>query len=366
LFIAGVWTLALYGASARPDAVAVFCSGFALLRTVRRNSKDGIGIDAVSGVLFALAAWVKPNVIGIAPGVFLAALLPHASLRGASFLSRLRTVAPGLVAALCTSLCIGGILALASRSLWLTHLLASTGQPPNFELWVDQLRSRLPFFGLPLALTAAVGVQQRERREVLIAVGALLSACFWCVLSLAKIGSATNYFLEPAVAALVLIAHTDKPARFLRYPLLFAAFIFIQSMWTDVASIRSSVEGIHAAYSRANLIANVRAVCGASPSELVIADEPGLELMMNGRIIATPFQSTHLARAGRFPVESWIADVTHTDVKCLLMQNDLLERSFSEANPVHDRFGDALRRALKARFTLVAARDGYWIYRASP
>jgi hypothetical protein len=87
--------------------------------------------------------------------------------------------------------------------------------------------------------------------------------------------------------------------------------------------------------------------------------------MMNGRIVATPFQSTHLARRGRFPLDAWLADVAHPSVACLVMQDGLLERPLDRVSVEHDRFGPDLRRALAARFHLVTLRGGYRIYRAS-
>src|SRR5580692_10859738 len=66
LFVGGVYTLTLYGASARPDALAVALATLALLRTVR--AKDAGPAEAA---LFTVAAWTKPNVIGLGLGVAL-------------------------------------------------------------------------------------------------------------------------------------------------------------------------------------------------------------------------------------------------------------------------------------------------------
>src|SRR5262249_37435496 len=78
LFVASTFTLALYGASARPDALAAALAGIALHRAAHRAPK----LDWMTGALFALAAWVKPNVVGAAPGAFVAAILFSAGSTG--------------------------------------------------------------------------------------------------------------------------------------------------------------------------------------------------------------------------------------------------------------------------------------------
>src|SRR6185295_15622009 len=67
LLAASIWVLMLYGASGRPDSVAVLFAGIALERSARKGD-----VDWIAGCLFALAAWTKPNVIGAAPGAMIA------------------------------------------------------------------------------------------------------------------------------------------------------------------------------------------------------------------------------------------------------------------------------------------------------
>jgi hypothetical protein len=111
-------------------------------------------------------------------------------------------------------------------------------------------------------------------------------------------------------------------------------------------------------------VRNARALCTAGADEIVMADEPGLELMLNGRIVTTPFQMTHLARRGKYPLGPWIYDTERPEVRCLLMEDDLLERPLPTISVEHDRFGPELRGALRARFAPVAERDGWRLYRA--
>ncbi len=366
-FVAGSWVLALYGGNARPDAVAVLASGLALERAARlgaaRASTTSPGqpsIDVVSGALFALAAWIKPNVLGAAPGAFLACLL----VVNGTWRARARSIVPGIAGVAVTSIAIGSVLHVVSKGAWIEHLLASTGQPPNGALWLEQVATRGPFFLLPLVVTLAIGLRARRDPGAAIATGALLTSLSWSLLSLAKIGSATNYFMEPCFAMLVVLSRADLPRIGSAPRLAVAALAFAQVTWNGVASVSGACRGVPKAFERAQALASVRTVCGASPNSVILADEPGLELALDGRIVSTPFQTTHLARRGRFPINLWLADIASPRVECLVMQDDLLERPASDDQLAHDRFSPEVRRALATRFEHVTTQAGYWIYRA--
>lgn len=357
-FVAGVWVLALFATAGRPDAFAVLLAGLALERSARGSSAGGEArIDVVAGALFALAAWVKPNVVGVAPGALAAAILAG----GAS--SAPRRVGPGILGAIGASAIVAGVLTIASGRAWIDHLLLSTGQPPSLSLWIDQAATRLPFFAVLFVSAGAAGLRARATDAgARVATYALGTSLAWCVLSLAKIGSASNYFLEPCVASLVVLSRADVPSLGERGRAAFAGAALVQAIWTGTASATSALRQIPLARERAAVIATVRATCGASPNDLVVADEPGLERMMNGRIVQTPFQSTHLARRGRFPNEAWIADLAKPEVRCLVMQDDLLERPLELRSVEHDRFGPELRAALAAEFQLASERGGFFVY----
>jgi energy-converting hydrogenase Eha subunit B len=347
LFAASTFVLALYGASARPDAAAVLVCGVALERAARKGD-----VDAIAGALFALAAWIKPNVVGVAPGAFVVAIV----------VAR-RATMRGIAGAIGVSAALAAVLTLLFGRVWIDHLLASTGQPPSLSHWSEQMASRAPFFGLPLAAAIAVGWRARRDPGAAIATGALVTSTLWAIVSLAKIGSASNYLMEPMVAAVVVVARADLPPLTARASLLGAVAIVAQTAYNGVASVRSALEHVPLDRERGRVVVEARTLCGARPSDVVIADEPGLELMADGRIVETPFQSTHLARRGRFPVDKWIDDVTRPEVGCLLMQDDLLERPCIDVDPEHDRFGPELRRALGRHFVLATERAGIRVYR---
>lgn len=344
LLAASIWVLTLYGASGRPDSVAVLLSAVALERSARKGD-----VDAIAGVLFALAAFVKPNVIGAAPGAIVVAYLATRRFRG-------------FLAAVMTSAVLFAVLHLASGGRFLAHLLLSTGQPPDASLFFEQLVHRVPFFVLPIGFAMVTGLSVRKDAGARIALGALVTSTAWSLLSLAKTGSATNYFLEPMLCAVVVLARADLPS-FARSGVVLPIACIVQALWTGVASVKSATKEIALSFQRSDAIAKMRATCGAGERDVILADEPGIERMLNGRIVATPFQTTHLVRRGLFDEKIWLADIARPEVKCLYMQDDLLERPLDRVSVAHDRFGPELRRALRERFERVASDEGFYAYR---
>jgi hypothetical protein len=94
----------------------------------------------------------------------------------------------------------------------------------------------------------------------------------------------------------------------------------------------------------------------------VIADETGLEMMLNGRMVQVPFVVSHLILSGRFPLERWQEDVRRPQVRCLAMQSDLLERPQGAVDVAQDLFTPAMRATLRDRFELVGDSGGIWLY----
>jgi hypothetical protein len=350
LFTAGVYTLTLYGAAARPDALAVTLAGTALVRSVRRGQ-----LDMLAAALFAFAAWTKPNVLGLAAGAFVVQLLLDRRAFG-------RAVASALFVTGALAL----VLQVTSNGAWLDHLLRATGQPASLSLWAEQVPSRMQFLGAPIAAALFVAWRAREAPAVKLAFGALAASVVWTLVSLAKIGSATNYWMEPMIGVCVVAAFAPfELPREGRLGWACAAGALLQSLWTGVATVKSSREAIDDSRVHAEFLQRVRTSCAPGVDEVILADEPGLELMLDGRVITTPFQMTHLARRGKYPLEPWVADVLRVESRCLLMEDDLLDRPIGQVSVEHDRFGPELRAVLRAKFVRIEEQGGWRLYKAS-
>jgi hypothetical protein len=344
LFVGGVYTLTLYAASARPDALAVALAAFALVRTVR--AKDAGPAEVA---LFTLAAWVKPNVIGLGLGV------------AARVLSTGRRRGTALVTALFVSAVVFGVVYRVSGGTLWRHLASATLQPLSVRQWIEQISSRAGFFAFPIAFALVSGVRGGQDDEgVRIATVALASSVAWTLLCLAKVGSATCYWMEPCIGALIVTAHAPPPSLSARERAALAIGLPLQALWVGVASVRSSVEAVLSSPPKARALTELRRE--RRGGSLWLSDDAGIELELDGRLVDTPFQTTQLVRRGRFPEALWIDDVTHPAIAGLVTETDLLERPLVEVDVGHDRYDPALRRALRDEFVLARRVAGFYVY----
>jgi hypothetical protein len=337
-----------FAATARPDAVAVCIAGVAFLRGVRRGT-----FGVLDGALFALAAWTKPNVFGMAGGALLVFVL-----------ARPRDAWRPIVGALVVSVGIAGVLSALTGRVWLDHLLRSTGQPFAVRLWRNQMEGRIPFFGLPLAYVAWSAWPRRAEIGVRLGIAGLATSVAWTLLSLGKIGAASVYWMEPCAAAAIVFSQVGPrfPAT-PRYVFPFAVGVAVQAFWTDVGSIESGLEELTLARRHADLLARARAACGVGPNAFVASDQPGPEVVLDGRIMTTPFQMTHLVRRGKFPAQLWVDALA--DVPCVVVEGDVLERPASDYDDVWDRIPVAVRLTM-ARGAREVDRAGEWRVYARP
>ena len=302
--VGGSWVLANFATIARPDALACAIAVVALVRSARRGA-----VGPAEAVLFALVPFVKPTVLGLPAGALLA-----------DELVRMKPHAFGVAAGAAVILGLG--LHLGSGGVLLAHVVGSNAQPMTFAAWMDHVPSRLPFF-LPLfALALHDGWADRRAPGAAIATGALVGALGWVLVALAKTGSASNYWMEPCVAAVVVVAcSAPGPFRVFQGGLLHGVAALVYALYVGVASIGASLEHLRDYRADAAFVATVRDRCGAGPSDLVAADEAGIELALDGRILATTYQTAWLVNAGRFPASTWTGDLASPRVRCFVVHS---------------------------------------------
>jgi hypothetical protein len=317
--VGGVFVLALFATSGRPDAVATAIASVSLTRAARRER-----VDALDGALLALAAWIKPNVLGIAAGLGL-----FAARRGA------RSVAALAAGALAVTVPIALTLQRVSGGTWWEHLTASLGQPLSLAVWWSQVGTRAMFLA-PVAWTTWVAAHDRTAgaRATLYA---WVASLIWALVSLAKAGSASNYWMEPAVAAVAVFANASPATPTATGRARFWMAAAVAGVWLAVASIGGVVESFEKEPRRAALLARARAECGAREGEAVVADNPGGELALNGRVIAPVFQMIFLVRSGRLPLATWLADVSRPEVACVLEEGGGAFHAVPEVGRVLDQ-----------------------------
>ncbi len=336
LFFASIFNLELFIVTTRPDAAAALFAAIALERTTRHGR-----VDALAGALFAMAAWTKPTFIGLAGGAI-----------GITLLLAPRLVWRALAGAFAVSAVLFTVLNYASDDQWFRHLLASTLQPFDRAHWTESIAHESCFFFAPAAYAIARALKRRDDPRIAVGLGALGVALAWGVVSVAKVGSATNYWIETSLGVLALAARLPPPAIF-EQPVL-AVLALVQALWSGVASMRSAPDWMASDRRVDALVASARTVCGASERDFVLSDEVGTELRLDGRLATTAYQMAFLAKAGRFPVEPWIEDIERPNVRCFVEHFRVMRRV------------PELTRALDAKFEPAASTDGWTVFRVRP
>jgi hypothetical protein len=309
LLAMGLHLVAREAGLAQCDIPAVALSTFGLLRANRKGR-----LDALSASLLVLAPLVKPNMLGGLAGAFLA----HIATRRQPAKD---FVSPFLAAAVVGGTVVG-IYHVWSGGEWLHHIVWATGQAFSVDRWVDEFPSRMLFLGAPHALVLALAIR---RRAGLLAVLPLAMSLCWCIATLGKYGSATHYWLEPTMAALVALgaapaSHPSVPASSsgVREPralgvlaLSFAALVLATSL-PELA--RKAAE--YRAWP--DVVADVRRACALEPGKVALANDARIEMELNGRVVIPAWETAHMIRAGTFPVDAWREDLASDAVGCLV------------------------------------------------
>jgi hypothetical protein len=319
VYFAGTYNLAIFATSARHDMLAVTLAGLALAQAMHRER-----VDVLSGALFALAAWVKPNVLGLAVGAFLVQPL----------------VAPGaMVGALSGAAVVSGICAAAlhyvSHGTWFDHLVSSTAQPLTLGNWLASVQKDLLWFGMPVAVAAGAGLATR-RPAARIALAALVTSTAWAIFLGAKTGRGSNYWLEPSVAAVAVLAAAPWP-RERRWALALAAAVALfQALWVGIASNRSVQDALERAEAHNLMVVAARTGCLARGG-LVLSNDTGDELDLDGRILTPSYQFSHLVLAGKAPASLLVEELEHPRARCYLEHSASEVRTVPEAAAALER-----------------------------
>jgi hypothetical protein len=308
-FAAGCFFLVRGATSGTADALATLVATVALLRITKRGSPSPSDM-----VLLALAPLLKPNVIGILVGVSLGLVLALSRNPG-----HRRRAALALGAAVLTvSIGVLGF-ELLSGGTWLHHLVLSSAQEWRFGRWVEQVGPRVVLLGAPHLVILALALRRGKASPY--ATLALLASTGWALVGMAKSGSATNYWLEPTAAALVVLATTrgvdfERPAA-----RVCAGFAALNVAISAPALLAMNEE----ARKTASALPRLREACSLAAGEMLFSHDVGIEVELTGRLTTPPFQASYLLRHGRFPLATWEADLALPRVRYFVARGSYFE-----------------------------------------
>jgi hypothetical protein len=333
-FVAGIWVLANFATVGRPDSLACAIAAVALERSIRKGR-----VDDLSVALFVLVPWVKPTLLGV----------PTFAILGGALADKQRAKRViGFAILLAGASAV--IAFVGSGGAIFAHVVRSNAQPFASEAWLGQVPSRLPFFAPLFVWAGWVGLRDRAAPGARIGLAALGGGIGWTLFALAKTGSSSNYWMEPCIAAVALIARASPaPFRFGHGPPTHALAALLAVVWADVASVSAALH--HAALERADamFVASVRRRCGVDEGSVIAADEAGIELVANGRLLTPTYQMVHLVRSGAYPSRPWISDLASS--RCFVEHTGQL------------RLVPELQRGLEESFFAGEEQAGFLLWR---
>jgi len=340
-----------YAACARPDAAALVLAALALTRALSRGR-----VDPLSAAIFVAAAILKPNVVGLGTGAILADVA-----------RRRARAAPAVATALGIAAAWAAFSHWLSDGAWLVHLdraLALKVDASVFWFNVSSYALR----AAPPVCAAAWAIRRAEPGDAKgIARGAIAASAALTLIAVGKVGAAANHWMELFTGSLVVVS---------RLPHGGADRARDASRWVHglgacaaIAAAVSAAEGLRVerdiVVREAAVIERTRATCLGVPGRFVVSDDPGVEFMLDGRLMIHGLEFTKLIREHRFPVDGWLRDLESDAIACVLVTNlsrDVLERPWSDERPA-DRFPAEVRRALAERFVLAEEQAEWRIYR---
>lgn len=334
---AGMFFLVRAGVGCNVDPIAVLLAAVAFANCLAARR-----VTPLAAVLFAGAVLLKPHVAGIGLGVALASI-PRRDL-GRRWL--------GLGVAVALAGALG--LYLVSGGAWPRHMLASSANPWSLARFVDYLVG----YGFALGLPHLVfGVALLIRGDRLAGAGVLGSTVLAAVL-MGKLGSATNYWLEPTAAlAVALAAHRGS----WKVGVWAGAMgLVLVAVALDLGALPKEARGW---VEDARTLERARRACTPGPGEVWSASDPMLEYALAGRVTRAPWQLSLLVRAGKLPVSMLASDLAEPRLTCFAMRGPGLE-SPPGRTPVEDGLYDhELWAPMREHFERVGDTGVLYIYR---
>ncbi len=313
LFVGSTYHFARWSACTKPDAIALLLTAIALERALSRRT-----LGFASGALFAMAAVLKPSVVGALLGVSVLSgvvVVARSLRRRRAMLGHARGLAAAGVVALVSL--IG--LDIGSGGLAITQLRSALALKFVWSHFVEMNVSRGPFLAAIVVVAVLAAWPSRGTIRGKLALSALAGSVATCAFGLGKLGSASNYLMEPSLVSVIVVAAFGlRLPRSLASRTVSLAAVFVSVAWVDVATARSLVDEVNDwGKERAELSA-ARATCPAKG--FVLSHDPGLELTLNGRIYTHALEVWAATLAGRFPERVWVHDVAHPDVECFVAE----------------------------------------------
>lgn len=318
----------------RPDALAALFSMVAVV--IVAGSGEGRAVWWAVPALVA-AIFTKQSALA-APAAVVVVLLSRRPRTGLLFAIALGGSVVGLAA----------IAQVATAGQFLFHTVVANANPFELgrvvSLWASFLR------GHALEAVVLVLLLFRAAWQRRVGIVSVYAAFAWlAALGVGKVGSDSNYFLEPVAAVALLVAHEFPPTLVPRCPrarasLGVALLLGVVVMGGTRAAWHLRVR---APLSGANQVFRGIATSVASVNGAVVSDDAGVVVRAGKQVFFQPFVMTQLAEAGLWDQTPFLEALGSGGVRLVIVQTE-------PAVVYESRYTPQMRAVLRERFTVVA------------
>jgi hypothetical protein len=221
---------------------------------------------------------------------------------------------------------------LGSSGQFLAHLRPALGFGFRAQNLPDMVAHIGPFMLGAFAMAFA-GILPARTRDARFALIALTTSCAFLVSGLLKLGSSSNYWLEPVFACAAIVAHFGIPERTLR-SLAAAGLLVFSVLWSAVATARNARDDLR----------NWK------------LDQPALQAIQQ-------FCRKRILLGGKAPahIDAWIQDAQLENVRCVVEE----DRENSQTSMISGMLPPQVEAIYRRRFPKRVRFGAFSVYTAA-
>jgi hypothetical protein len=326
-----------WAGNGKPDWIACLAVVLGFRRVLRKGEADPWVVT-----LFLFGFWMKPSFFGLAAGTL-----------SMDVLFRREAALQVVLAAFVLGLGSFGALYWFSGGALRTHMQAAMAFYFQFDTFVENMVHYTQFFGGTLVATLCFRRWDRF-------LAGVFASLFLSLVAFGKLGASHNYWIEPIFAALTWLTCPRHPSEAGRKETTCGAaepWRYRPRVWVGVTACMlslvcsstatfPSVKNLYALKDEgARAIAFAKQTCDLGPNEVAIAGEPGVEYVLNGRILSHQLEFVWQQGKATFPTELFLEDAKRKELRCVVY----LEPS-DPSEPGRGFLQSALAKHLNERF----------------
>jgi hypothetical protein len=299
-----------WAGNGKPDWIACLAVVLGFRRVLRKGEADSWVV-----LLFLFGFWMKPSFLGLAAGTL-----------AMDVLWRRKAALRVVLTAFTLGLGSFGALYWLSGGALRTHMQAAMAFYFQFDTFVENMLHYTQFFGGTIVATLCFRRWDRF-------LAGVFASLFLSLVAFGKLGASHNYWIEPIFAALIWLASPRQPLQISQQattckaaePWRYRSRVWIgviACMLSLVCSSTATFPAVRDLYARkdegARAIAFAKQKCDLGPNDVAIAGEPGVEYVLNDRILSHQLEFVLQQGKATFPTELFLEDAKRKELRCVV------------------------------------------------